>query len=106
MKNGGGKLEMVPVRRSGATAYDLVTEFANDGTTQYRVSGDLELVDASGKTMRKFEYKSFPVLPGVPREAVFRVDEPLPDGSYVLRALIDVGMRERLAAETRVRVGG
>jgi len=42
----------------------------------------------------------------VPREATFTLDEPLPAGQYLLRAVIDVGAKERLAAETRVNVTG
>ena len=100
------RLEMSASGGGRKPGYEIVTEFVNEGTTQYRVSGELDLLDAGGKTVRKFEYKSFPVLPGVLREARFPVEDGLPEGAYLIRAIIDVGARERLGAETRVRVGG
>jgi hypothetical protein len=100
------RLEMTPRRTGKQASYQIVTEFANDGTTQYRVSGELELIDPQGHSIRKFEYKSFPVLPGVKREAMFQVDDPLAPGVYVLRAVIDVGAKERLGAETKVNLAG
>jgi hypothetical protein len=87
-------------------ALEIVTEFSNSGTTQYRVSGELQVLDADGRPVRKFEYKSFPVLPGVSRSSVFPLEPPLPAGQYLLRAVIDTGAKERLAAETRVHVSG
>jgi P pilus assembly chaperone PapD len=101
------RLEIEPQsREKKKSGYDVVTEFGNDGTTHYRVNGDLEIHDADGRLVKKFEYKSFPVLPGVPRVEVFRLDEPLPAGQYLVRAVVDVGLKERLAAETRVTVAG
>jgi hypothetical protein len=91
---------------SPKTGLEIVTEFSNPGTTQYRVTGGIDVLDADGRSIRKFEYKSFPVLPGVSRTAVFPVDPPLPPGQYLLRAIVDTGGKERLAAETRVRVTG
>lgn len=100
------RLEMKPQRSGRTSFYEIVTEFGNEGSTQYRVAGSAELVASDGRSIRKFEYKSFPVLPGVDREATFRLDEPLAPGQYLLRAVIDVGGRERLGAETRVTVAG
>ncbi|HEY6929282.1 MAG TPA: hypothetical protein VJA66_06365 [Thermoanaerobaculia bacterium] len=101
------RLELEPqTREKKKPGYDVVTEFGNDGTTQYRVNGDLEILDADGRLVKKFEYKSFPVLPGIPRTEVFRLDESLPAGQYLVRAVVDVGLKERLAAETRVTVAG
>jgi len=100
------RLEMSPRKSGKKTSFVIVTEFVNEGTTQYRVEGSVDLIDPDGKPVKKFEYKSFPVLPGVPREATFTLDEPLPAGQYLLRAVIDVGAKERLAAETRVNVTG
>jgi len=100
------RLEMSPRKTGKKTIYEIVTEFANEGTTQYRVSGDVELLDSEGRSIQKLEYKSFPVLPGIAREAAFAVDAPLPPGQYLLRAIVDVGAKERLAAETKVHVEG
>jgi hypothetical protein len=100
------RLELSPSKTPSKNALDIVTGFSNGGTTQYRVSGELQVLDGDGRPVRKFEYKSFPVLPGVSRTAVFPIDPPLPPGQYLLRALIDTGGKERLAAETRVRVSG
>jgi P pilus assembly chaperone PapD len=99
------RLELRP-RKHEKTAYEIVTEFANDGTTQYRVNGDLDVLDAEGHSIQKFEYKSFPVLPGVARTEVFKIENPLPPGKYLLRGVVDVGLKERLDAETRVTVEG
>ncbi|HYK43246.1 MAG TPA: hypothetical protein VE007_12725 [Thermoanaerobaculia bacterium] len=100
------RLELAPSKSPAKNALEVVTGFSNGGTTQYRVSGELQVLDGDGKAVRKFEYKSFPVLPGVSRKAVFPIDPPLPPGQYLLRALIDTGGKERLSAETRVRVSG
>ncbi|MDQ6893195.1 MAG: hypothetical protein M3167_11030 [Acidobacteriota bacterium] len=100
------RLELSPAKTPGKSGLEIVTAFSNAGTTQYRVSGELQVLDGDGNAVRKFEYKSFPVLPGVSRSSVFSLDPPLPPGQYLLRAVIDTGARERLAAETRVRVSG
>ncbi|HEY6148235.1 MAG TPA: hypothetical protein VIZ69_11075, partial [Thermoanaerobaculia bacterium] len=100
------RLELAPAKTPGKSGLEIVTAFSNSGTTQYRVSGEVQVLDGEGKAVRRFEYKSFPVLPGVSRSAVFALDPPLPPGQYLLRAVIDTGARERLAAETRVRVSG
>jgi hypothetical protein len=100
------RLEMTPRGAGKKTSYEIVTEFANDGTTQYRVSGELQVLDAEGRVIRTFEYKSFPVLPGIKREAIFQIEDPLVPGQYLLRAVVDVGGKERLAAETRVNLSG
>jgi hypothetical protein len=101
------RLELAaPKKPAKNGALEVITEFSNSGTTQYRVSGELQVLDADGNPVRKFEYKSFPVLPGVSRSSVFPLEPPLPAGQYLLRAVIDTGAKERLAAETRVRVSG
>ena len=64
------------------------------------------MLDADGRVIRTFEYKSFPVLPGIKREAIFQIEDPLVPGQYLLRAVVDVGGKERLAAETRVNLSG
>ena len=100
------RLEVVPHTAGKKTTYEILTTFGNEGTTQYRVNGTLELTDSAGQVVHKFEYRSFPVLPLVDRVERFRLDEPLAPGAYKVRAVVDVGLSERLAAETKLTVEG
>jgi fimbrial chaperone protein len=92
------------VRSKDGKTWNIVTEFENPGTTQYRVGGSVELLGEDGRLIRKFDYANFPVLPGVPRADRLEFADPLPPGSYRLRAVIDVGAKERLGADVRVTV--
>jgi hypothetical protein len=92
------------VRSKDGKTWNIVTEFENPGTTQYRVGGSVELLGEDGRLIRKFDYANFPVLPGVPRADRLEFADPLPSGTYRLRAVIDVGAKERLGADVRVTV--
>jgi hypothetical protein len=92
------------VHSKDGKTWNIVTEFENPGTTQYRVGGSVELLGEDGRLLRKFDYANFPVLPGVPRADRLEFADPLPPGTYRLRAVIDVGAKERLGADVRVTV--
>jgi hypothetical protein len=98
------RLELEPRTGKGARGYDLLTEFQNTGTTHYRVDGAVELLGADGRKLKEFSYGNLPVLPKTPRISRFDVPENLPPGVYRLRAVVDVGTREKLAAETKITV--
>lgn len=92
------------VRSKDGKTWNIVTEFENPGTTQYRVGGSVELLGEDGRLIRKFDYANFPVLPGVARADRLEFADPLAPGTYRLRAVIDVGAKERLGADVRVTV--
>jgi hypothetical protein len=92
------------VRSKDGKTWNIVTEFENSGTTHYRVGGSVELLGEDGRLIRKFDYANFPVLPGVARADRLEFADPLPPGTYRLRAVIDVGAKERLGADVRVTV--
>jgi hypothetical protein len=98
------RLELMRNGAKGAKGWEIVTEFDNPGKTHYRVDGSVELFSGDDKVLRKFDYSNFPVLPNTPRILRFDLPEDLPPGAYRLRAVVDVGTREKLAAETRVTV--
>ena len=98
------RLELARNTAKGAKGWEIVTEFDNPGKTHYRVEGSVELFSGEDKVLRKFDYSNFPVLPSTPRISRFDLPEDLPPGVYRLRAVVDVGAREKLAAETKVTV--
>ena len=97
------RLELKPLD-GGKEGWEVRTSFRNPGTTHYRVRGTVELTTREGAPVRSFDYADFPVLPASPRTVVFEVPGPLPPGVYRLRAVVDVGRPERLAAEAEVTV--
>jgi hypothetical protein len=98
------RLELTRNTSKGAKGWEIVTEFDNPGKTHFRVEGSVELLSGEDKALRKFDYSNFPVLPNTPRISRFDLPEDLPPGVYRLRAVVDVGTREKLAAETKVTV--
>jgi hypothetical protein len=98
------RLELTRNSAKGAKGWEIVTEFDNPGSTHYRVEGSVDLFSGDDKVLRRFDYSNFPVLPNTPRISRFDLPEDLPPGVYRLRAVVDVGTREKLAAETRVTV--
>lgn len=98
------RLELKPRTGKDRKGWELVTAFGNAGSTHYRVDGSVEVLDEGGKVLRQYPYGNFPVLPKTPRVVRFDLLEELPAGQYRLRAVVDVGRKEKLAAETRVTV--
>ena len=97
-------LELRRNTAKGAKGWEIVTQFDNPGKTHFRVEGSVELLSGEDKVLRKFDYANFPVLPNTQRISRFDLPEDLPPGVYRLRAVVDVGTREKLAAETKVTV--
>jgi hypothetical protein len=98
------RLELSRKAGKGEKGWEIVTEFENPGNTHYRVDGMVELTSEEGRVIGKFDYSNFPVLPKTPRVARFDVPGELPPGLYRLHAIVDVGTKERLAAETKITV--
>ena len=103
-------LKLAPGVRDGKTVWEIATRFLNEGTTQYRVNGTAEISrlgeGSEAAAVRKLEFPGGPVLPGVPRTYLLAVEDALPPGRYLVRAEVDVGLKEKLVAETRVTIEG
>ncbi|MGQ9601088.1 MAG: fimbrial biogenesis chaperone [Candidatus Bipolaricaulia bacterium] len=71
----------------------LELSFANAGDgVLFRVTGQMEIRDATGTTVRTLEIEEFTVLPGGARELVLEdKGERLPPGDYIALAIIDFG---------------
>jgi hypothetical protein len=68
--------------------------FENTGTVELVVTGEIEVIDRTGETVRELTIEEFKVLPGSAR-VVVAVDEsesePLPEGIYQAVVSLDYG---------------
>jgi hypothetical protein len=83
------KLEPIP---GGTTAlWRAVVILENSGLMLYRPSGELQVVDPTGKVIESQKMPSFPVLPKREQRFLVPLKSDLSPGEYKLRARIDVG---------------
>ena len=69
-------------------------DYENAGNAHLQTTGVVEVLDVQGEAVRRFDIALFPTLPGERR--VLRIveaegEEPLPVGTYLLRAIFDFG---------------
>jgi P pilus assembly chaperone PapD len=86
--------------QQAADATAIAVTLSNDGTVPFRVKGEVKITDAaSGAAVRTLPLPDAPVLAGYSRTFTLPIDSPLPPGSYVALATIDIGAGSLLAGE-------
>ena len=76
---------------SAAAPWNAVVLLENHGNMHFRPSGQLEILDASGRTIQTYPFTEYPVLPFRQQRFVFPLKGELPPAPYGLRARIDIG---------------
>lgn len=71
--------------------WSAVVLFENHGTMHFRPSGQLEVLDAAGRTVQSYPFTEYAVLPQREQRFVFPINGDLPQAPYTLRARVDIG---------------
>ena len=81
------------------TGGEVRVSFQNTGNGLVRLSGQLELRDATGNLVQTLDVQDEAALPGYTREIAAALAEPLPPGDYVALAVLDYGEAKVAAGE-------
>ena len=79
---------------------DFVLTLQNTGKVHYRTKGTLTVKDAADQKAFEVEIPDAPVLPDSNREIRITYDKSIPKGKYSALAVVDIGMKELVGAET------
>jgi fimbrial chaperone protein len=83
-------------------AVRLRAVFENRGNTSVRARLTWQIKSADGKFLRTYREPSVVTLPGSRREAVTRVDEEIPPGSYLVTAMARWGAKRWMAQDCQL----
>lgn len=79
---------------------DFILALQNTGKVHFRTKGSVTVNDSEGKKAFEVEMPDVPVLPGVDREIKISYNKPVPKGKYKALAVVDIGKKELIGAET------
>ena len=83
---------------------DFVLTLQNTGKVHYRTKGTITVKDGSDQKVFEVAVPDAPVLPDSEREIKIPYDKPIPKGNYSALAVVDIGMKELVGAETRFTI--
>jgi P pilus assembly chaperone PapD len=83
---------------------DFVLNLQNTGKVHYRTKGSITVKDSAGTKAFEVELPDVPVLPESEREIKVTYDRPIPSGKYSAMAVVDIGKKELIGAETTFSV--
>jgi len=79
---------------------DFYLVLQNTGKVHYRTKGSITVKDSNGKKAFEVDLPDVPVLPESEREIKTTYDKTLPKGRYSVMAVVDIGRKELVGAET------
>lgn len=97
----GDLISMLAAVRPDGNGAEVKVIFKNAGNVHLRTTGELMLLDASGRSLDRTVLEEATVLPGGVREFKVTWNKPLDPGTYTTRVTIDFGGSMLLAGETR-----
>ena len=79
----------------------------NDGAATFRAKGTLQVLNENGRIIGQGELKpsQAQVLPGATRDLWFEITPRLEAGNYLLKTVIDSGVKQLTGGELRCKVG-
>ncbi|MBI3208762.1 MAG: hypothetical protein HYZ37_07660 [Candidatus Solibacter usitatus] len=86
------------------TPWRAVVTLSNKSQRFYRASGDIELVDQSGKVLEKAQFPSFPVLPSREQKFPIPLKTNLEGKELSLRMRIGMGAQEIQEATVPIKI--
>jgi P pilus assembly chaperone PapD len=85
------------LKKEGA---DFILALQNTGKVHFRTKGSITVKDSEGSKALEVELPDVPVLPESEREVKVSYDKPIPKGKYTATAVVDIGKKELIGAET------
>ena len=79
---------------------DFSLALQNTGKVHFRTKGTLSVKDSNGQKVIEIGMPDVPVLPESEREIKISSEKSLPKGSYSALAVIDIGSKDLIGAET------
>jgi P pilus assembly chaperone PapD len=79
---------------------DFILSLQNTGKVHYRTKGSITVKDEKGEKAFEIEIPDIPVLPESEREIRVHYEKPIPKGKYSAIAVVDIGKKELIGAET------
>ncbi len=98
-----GEITEMTLRKVPGSTTDnwrAVVVMENYGYMHFRPAGALDIIDESGRLIQSAAFNPIPVLPK--RRQQFQFPVQLPEGSYTLKARIDLGAHELIEATAAV----
>ena len=83
---------------------DFILALQNTGKVHYRTKGSVTVKDADGKKAFEVDIPDVPVLPESEREVKVSYDKSIPKGKYTALAVVDIGKKELVGAETTFEI--
>ena len=83
---------------------DLIVALQNTGKVHYRTKGSITVKDSDGKKAFEVDMPDVPVLPESEREVKVSYDKTIPKGKYTATAVMDIGKKELIGAETTFEI--
>ena len=79
---------------------DCILVLQNTGKVHFRTKGSITVKDSNGSKAFEVELPDVPVLPESEREIKVSYDKSIPKGKYTATAVVDIGRKELIGAET------
>ena len=79
---------------------DFILALQNTGKVHFRTKGSITVKDSNGSNAFEVDIPDIPVLPESEREVKVSHDKPIPKGEYTATAVVDIGKKELIGAET------
>jgi hypothetical protein len=86
--------------KARADGIDFTLDIANGGPVHFRTKGKVVLKDETGRTAVELSLPDAPVLQGIRRVLEVPYNGPLAKGTYTVLAVLDIGMKDRIGAQT------
>lgn len=83
---------------------DFILTLQNTGKVHYRTKGAVTVKDSNGNKAFEVELPDVPVLPESEREVKVSYDKSIPKGKYTATAVVDIGKKELIGAETTFEI--
>jgi P pilus assembly chaperone PapD len=83
---------------------DFLLALQNTGKVHFRTKGSLTVKNDKGEEVFKADMPDVPILPQSEREIKFTNEKSLPSGKYSALALVDIGKKELVGAESTFTV--
>ena len=79
---------------------DFILALQNTGKVHFRTKGSITVKDSNGNKAFEVDIPDVPVLQESERDVKVSYDKPIPKGKYTATAVVDIGRKELIGAET------